>query len=886
VLLTFVLVFGFALYALPTTGMASEAPAVEITDPEDGATVSGIYLIKGVAWDDIEVVGVDLIFDHSIEVEATIVERIEQHWYWQYEWNTSEFDDGWHLVQARAWDNESHSPLHSIEVYVQNEVMEENHKPFVTIEYPDPGQVVSGVVTILGHAWDPDEGDQVEMVQIAIDNMEDWFNATDTSWNETWWTWSYDWNTTTVADGEHKIIARSLDGEVHSLLVDEWVIVKNELNQAPECWIAHPDHGSTVSGTITIVIAVKDDKEAISVEVKIDEGEWGKAVWDHMDGDVEVWYFEWDTTTVANGWHAIHARAYDGELYSDTDVIEVLVENELNKAPECWIEYPEHGDTVSGVVEVVIATRDDREAIKVLVRIDNGEWDDAVWDRMVGDVEVWLYEWDTTLVEDGWHHVCAKAWDGELWSDVDCKEVLVQNGEENHKPWVTIEQPEDGDVVSGVIAIRGHAGDPDEGDLVELVQIAIDNTEHWLDCFDTSGNDTWWSWVYEWDTTTVENGKHFIVARSWDGELWSNLWDVHIIVENEVENRRPIVEIVHPLNDQTVSGTVLVHGEASDPDEGDRVEVVMARINHGEWFETVDTSHDDSWSTWAFQWNTIQFENGEHCIFAKSYDGALWSEVDVVCVLVRNDNQRPEVSITHPEGGDTLEGLYLIHGTASDPDEGDRVEMVLVRIDHSAWRHATDTSPDDTFATWAYEWNTEEVDDGEHAICAKSWDGELYSEVVCVEVLVENVNNPPRVEIIHPEMGAEVSGIVLVHGAAADDRGVNGVVVRIDHGEWDEATDVSKDHSWRTWAYEWITMEFEDGWHRVCAKAWDGELWSEEDCVEVKVNNDEAGGQGVGPGENNLVEDWAFPPLMLLMALLAAVAAVLVGSHLFGLRKQ
>ncbi len=784
VLLAIVMVFGFALSSLPMIGMANEAPVIEIDHPAHGATVSGIIDIYGWATDDVEVIAVELIFDWAIEVNATITGRWENHVNWTYEWNTSEFEDGWHDIAARAWDNGGLHGVHIIEVLVDNEPdPQENHKPFVRITHPDEGATVSGTVNITGNAWDPDENDTVELVQVAIDNTEHWYNATDTSGNGTWWTWVFEWDTTKVEDGEHVIIARAFDGELHAL-----------------------------------------------------------------------------------------------------EDLRVIVDN-VNEAPECWIEYPENEATVSGVIDIVIAARDDHEVIGVDVNIDETGWHEATFSHMIEEISIWVYEWDTTTVEDGWHIIFARAYDGDLYSEVCKRHVKVDNVEENHRPWVTIEYPENWAIVSGVIDIGGHAGDPDDNDSVELVQIAIHNDDIWLDCTDISGNGTWWNWVYELDTTKMENGKYFILARAFDGELYSLIYESHIIVENPVDNHRPEVRIVHPENHQEVSGIVLVHGEAWDPDLDDSVEKVMARINSGEWFLTIDTSHDDSWSTWAFQWNTMEFENGWHGICAKSYDGELWSEMDCVEVLVENENHRPEVAIVHPENGDVLEGLVLIHGTASDPDVGDTVEMVLVRIDGGSWRHATDTSPDDTFATWAYEWNTKEVDDGVHEICAKSYDGQLYSEVVCVEVETDNVNDPPRVDIVHPEMGAEVSGIVLVHGAAKDDHAVKGVLVRIDDGHWDEAKDVSRDGSWRTWAYEWDTTEYENGEHRVCAKAWDGELWSDLDCVEVEVVNPE--GEGGQPGQQGVPGEPVLPILFSLALTLGLLAGIIVFMRRhFSLRRR
>jgi hypothetical protein len=733
-----------------------------------------------VAWDDVEVKSVQLIFDNTLEVNATITGHWENHWNWTYEWNTTEFDEGWHLVCARAYDGELLSEKHCIEVFVDNEA--ENQRPEVEIDHPVGGATVKDIIDVYGWAWDDVE---VIGVDVIFDNT-------------------------------------------------------------------------------------------IEVEANIS--------WSHEQ--IWNWTYEWNTSEFEDGWHLVCARAWDGELLSEKHCIEVFVDNEAeNQRPKVEIDHPVDGAEVSGVIDIYGWAWDDVEVIAVDVIFDNSIEVEANVSWHHEQIWKWTYEWDTTKFDDGWHLVCARAWDGELLSEKHCIEVYVNNVEGNHRPWVTIEYPENWEVVSGVIDIGGHAGDPDENDTVELVQIAIHNDDIWLDCNDTSGNGTWWTWVYELDTTKMENGKYFILARAFDGELYSLYYESHIIVENEVENRRPEVTIVHPENHQEVWGIVLVHGEAWDPDLDDKVEKVVARINSGEWFMTVDTSHDHSWSTWAFQWNTMEFENGWHGICAKSYDGELWSEVVCVEVLVENENHRPEVTIVHPETGEVLEGLVLIHGMAWDPDEGDSVEMVLVRINDGDWKHATDTSPDGSFETWAYEWNTKKWDDGEHRICAKSYDGQLFSEVVCVDVVTENVNDPPRVEILHPEMDSEVSGIVLVHGSAKDDHGVEGVYVKIGTDDWDKAVDVSKDHSWRTWAYEWVTTEYENGEYRVCAKAYDGELWSDLDCVEVYVNNTHEG--QVEPGQEGILGnlDITIPLVLLGIASLVAGIIGLIRRHL-NLRKQ
>lgn len=144
VLLAIVMVFGFALSSLPMIGMANEAPVIEIDHPAHGATVSGTIDIYGWAGDDVEVVAVELIFDWAIEVNATITGRWGNHVNWTYEWNTSEFDDGWHDIAARAWDSEGLHGVHLIEVLVDNEPdPQENHKPFVRLTHPAPEILIS-----------------------------------------------------------------------------------------------------------------------------------------------------------------------------------------------------------------------------------------------------------------------------------------------------------------------------------------------------------------------------------------------------------------------------------------------------------------------------------------------------------------------------------------------------------------------------------------------------------------------------------------------------------------------------------------------------------------------------------------------------------------------
>lgn len=84
--------------------------------------------------------------------------------------------------------------------------------PTVTIESPEEGETVEGNITVEGSADDPDATGTVEQVEVRIDDGP-WRNATDNSTLEldAWSSWTFDWNTTDVADGNHTITARATD---------------------------------------------------------------------------------------------------------------------------------------------------------------------------------------------------------------------------------------------------------------------------------------------------------------------------------------------------------------------------------------------------------------------------------------------------------------------------------------------------------------------------------------------------------------------------------------------------------------------------------------------------------------------------------------------------
>jgi hypothetical protein len=510
--------------------------------------------------------------------------------------------------------------------------------------------------------------------------------------------------------------------------------------------------------------------------------------------------------------------------------------------PHVAITDPTAGSTVRGTVAVAGNAWDvDGEIVKVLVGIDARDRTLATDTSGNGTWWTWKWTWDTTFFENGWHHVVAIAYDNASLAGDTQIPVYVDNPADA-PPNIEIRLPRDGAVVNGTVLIGGHAWDDVK---IVLVKIQIDVDGPVYTAEDISGNGTWWVWRLFWNSRDVPNGVHVIYAKAVDDHEHVGWDSIHVKVMNEGGNTPPWVEIIQPKQGSTVCGIVVIKGHSGDHDVGDRVEKVQVKIDAGEWQLATDASADGSWSSWMFTWDATHADRTWHHVYARSFDGEAYSKVAVLEVLVMCDghgeNHRPEVRIDHPHSGEQVQGAVLVHGRAWDPDRDDKVTGVWVRIDEGEWHLAKDLTDNASWFIWGWVWDTTKYDNGVHRVCAKAFDGDLYSELSCIELKVENPDTRPKVHIGHPQDGDTVHGIVIVHGTASDDHGVKIVQVRIDEREWRNAIDLSSDHSWRTWAWEWDTRGFENGEHVISARSWDGHQYSEVHKIVVKVANDRGG---------------------------------------------
>lgn len=100
-------------------------------------------------------------------------------------------------------------------------------------------------------------------------------------------------------------------------------------------------------------------------------------------------------------------------------------------------------------------------------------------------------------------------------------------------------------------------------------------------------------------------------------------------------------------------------------------------------------------------------------------------------------NPVPEAAISSPADAEALGGKIKIKGTSSDDTDVVKVE---VRIDGGAWVEADGTS------SWSYEVDTSKMEEGNHTVEVRSYDGEKYSDPVAVTFEVDHDKAPKEDE--------------------------------------------------------------------------------------------------------------------------------------------
>ena len=231
-------------------------PIVRILSPESGSYVKGAITIGVDACDN--ETGIDRI---EFYINGTLTFTDFDHPY-EYAWNTTEYPDGVYTIRVVAYDKVGNTAEQEVIVIVDNTA------PAGSINHPANNTYVRGTVTINV------TGEDVNLEEIKL-----YVNGTLLASWTTSGTYTYDWDTTKLADGSYEVrlLVKDRAGNIYSahiiVTVDNTEPTIGEPTISPE--------SPTDEDDVTVKMSVTDALSGVK-EVILSYSTDGGATWSNM----------------------------------------------------------------------------------------------------------------------------------------------------------------------------------------------------------------------------------------------------------------------------------------------------------------------------------------------------------------------------------------------------------------------------------------------------------------------------------------------------------------------------------------------------------------------------------------------------------------------------
>jgi regulation of enolase protein 1 (concanavalin A-like superfamily) len=171
-------------------------------------------------------------------------------------------------------------------------------------------------------------------------------------------------------------------------------------------------------------------------------------------------------------------------------------------------------------------------------------------------------------------------------------------------PATSITAPADGATVTGSVSVTADATD----------NTGVTRVELWVDGA-LALTDTTAPYTFAWDTTTLTDGAHTLQTRAYDAaDNTGTSATVTVQVDNtpEPDTTAPATSITAPADGATVTGSVSVTADATDNTGVARVEL---------WVDGA-LALTDTTAPYAFAWDTTTLTDGAHTLQTRAYDAA------------------------------------------------------------------------------------------------------------------------------------------------------------------------------------------------------------------------------------------------------------------------
>ncbi len=691
---------------------------VDIINPDGGERLEGEYLVNWITFnhDDITLNFTLYYWDDVSPGWVLIVENLINDT--SYLWNTSKIADGvFYRLMIIVSDGNISAIDYSEDTFIIDNIPE---PPTIDILYPNGGEMLNGSVLLTWNATDPD----LDILYFTL-----------YYWNGIAWieivnsitTMSYLWNTVTIPKGSFYLIRVNVtDGDFNLSDVSDGVF---DINQPPELEITYPNDGEIVWGVVTITWTGYDP-DGLLLNFTLEY--WNGTDWVFIVEVVNENQYEWNVTLFTE-WIYYELRiTTEDDYWTIVDYTNSTFVIDHPEPPTVSLVTLTGGETIGGDFVIIWNAFDPDYGASLLATLYY--WNVSSWIAIATGINESYYLWNTRPILSGSDYLLRiNLTDGMFTvTDQSLSPFTI-----DHVPYVTIQYPNGGEVVSGAFFINWDETEYDGDVLTYTLYYSENSGVNWTYMSTVIGSTS-----YFWSTISLVDRATYRIRIVVDDGNFTNedITDADFTVYNPDLPTVNIDTIASP-----VSGIITITWTASDLDNESLHFTLFYRRGVSSWTSFVYNLIDQT----SYQFDTTLYTDGiDYHIRITVTDGYFYVTDESNAFIIDNYEQAPTVALVNPTGGESFSGNVNIRWDGNDLD-GDILVYSIYIWDGTSWE---EIASELTFES--YFWNTETVPNGVYELKVIASDGVFTAEA--------QTDYPFTVENQTEDLGVGMIGISLL----------------------------------------------------------------------------------------------------------------------------
>ena len=547
--------------------------------------------------------------------------------------------------------------------------------------------------------------------------------------------------------------------------LNEWTFIIDQETDIPIVHIILPLENEVITTDFVASGIMFDDDGIKQIHWRIDENPW-QIIEAEYGFSIPI-----SIADLSDNEHTISVIAED--IYGVRSEPVTSIFRVSKSEPEITLSLPLFDTILRDSVEFK-GTAFDRNGIKeVLISIDNGNTFNRVKGEFGTDEEnvEWIYQFNTRILNDGPHVIFIRAVDRY---DISSTYVNMINVD-NTPPFVSLESPADGSISTGFISIMGRTQDLNPNNItIELRSLDGKEITPALRSRTINASNI----IREnLDLAGQEDG-HYNIAVSVTDKA-GNITRVSRNFELARQTYKNFIEILYPLENESVSGEFNLYGFAGGSDKAGEVTI---RINGRD----VDTSYVDDSGYFRFNLNSENLTSGDNVVTIHSRFGGN-NQVSSRSYNISYRADGPWVTIDSFNFGEFAYNRPYVFGRAgyivSEEDreilsdrntdretrayiQGKTLDYTEISFDNGKTFIRT-SGRQSRNIDYRYRLETGDMTEGMHYIIVRSTF--RNGETAITRMLVQVDKTPPVIRLISPEMGGRYNKEIVYSASATDD---------------------------------------------------------------------------------------------------------------------